>query len=332
MNEFKEMLLANESVLNNFSSLRMDQDVKSRLKYMDVVTEATLSSGGKSKIIQQLYLDIISKANIDFGKIPASKGNILDYSGYEVMMKSIDHLNLLFEGKNIDELTLVNKIHGLILSLRNDFEFGFKFDITIIKLTYNLLVMGLYDLINMTIVAYVDYLKNVQNIEIKFRNTAKKDIMIIGYMKDFIKTVEKGEWAKLVNSFKKDQNNLLGFVTGGAIAISGAPLVVVSLIAFLFAVRGLIYVYYASSMKINEHIKISSEFLKSAIEYQTDTSDDVVSKQKNLLAKMESLSNFIEAKILKTNKDASVKIKKSNKDNFNTEKLSSVDLGGIEIL
>ena len=87
MNEFKEMLLANESVLNNFSSLRMDQDVKSRLKYMDVVTEATLSSGGKSKIIQQLYLDIIPKPNIDFWKTPASKENIRDHRAYEIKRK-----------------------------------------------------------------------------------------------------------------------------------------------------------------------------------------------------------------------------------------------------
>lgn len=324
MDEFRILLESNTDILNHFIDLRIDQPVKDRLRYMDIVKEASLSSAGKSKLIQQLYNDIVYKSNIDFGKIPDSKGNLTAYVGYEVIGKSLDSLRQLFSDRKVEELELAQKLHNILITNRSDFEFGFKFDITLIQLTYNLLVMGLVDMINICIVTYVDYLKDVQNTEFKFRGNRKQDLLVIKYVTDFTKSYEKGEWAKLVAQFKKDSSGLLGTITGGT--LTTGPIVILSIISFLFIVRGLIYVYYASATKINESLKAPAEFLKTSIEMSGDNGSLAVEKQKKFLNKMDAVSNFIETKIIKTNKDAKEDLKKSNKDNYDTDSLKDISI------
>jgi len=324
MNDFRILLESNTDILNHFIDLRIDQPNRDRLKYMEVVKEASLSSAGKSKLIQQLYNDIIYKSNIDFGKIPDSKGNVTAYDGYDVIGKSLDSLRQLFSDRKVEELELAQRIHNILITNRSDFEFGFKFDITVIQLSYNLLVMALVDMINICIVTYVDYLKNVQNTEFKFRGNRKQDLLVIKYVKDFTKSYDKGEWAKLMSQFKKDGSGLLGFVTGGT--LTTGPLVVLSLISFLFVIRGLIYLYYASVTKFNESLKAPSEFLRTSIEMSGDNGSLAVEKQKKFLDKMEAVSNFIETKILKNNKDAKEDLKKSNRENYDSDALKDISI------
>ena len=120
-------------ILENFNEMMLAQDAKDRLHYIDIATEAALSPAGKSKLIQQLYVDIVSKSNIDFGKIPDSKGNITAYAYYDPMYRSIAALNQLFADKKVDELDLTNKLHDMIITCRSDFEYGYRYDIAIIQ-------------------------------------------------------------------------------------------------------------------------------------------------------------------------------------------------------
>ncbi len=321
MDEFRILLESNTDILNHFIDLRIDQPVKDKLKYMDVVKEASLSSAGKSKLIQQLYTDIIHKSNIDFGKIPDSRGNVTAYDGYEVIIKSLDSLKQLFGDRKVEEFELAQKLHNILIANRSDFEFGFKFDITIIQLSYNLLVMGLVDMVNICIVTYVDYLKDVQNTEFKFRGNRKQDLLIIQYVKEFIRSYDKGEFASLMSQFKRDGSGLLGLVTGGI--LTTGPIIILSVISFLFIVRGLIYVYYATATKFNESLKAPTEFLRTSIEMSGNNGSIAIEKQKKFLDKMEAVSNFIETKILKTNKDAKEDLKKSNRENYDSDSLKN---------
>lgn len=333
MSEIKNILQTNSIVMECLTELKADQPPRDRKRYIDIAIEATLSSSGsvgKSKLINQLYTDIISKSKIDFGKIPNSKGNLTAYYEYKAIAESIENINVLIGDKNIEELKLLNRLHDMIITARGDFEFGFKFDITIIMLTYNLLVLALFDMLNICIVMYVDYLKEIENTEFKFRGTDKRDIIVLKYVKDFLKAYDNGEWAKTVNQFKKDGSGLLGFITGGSIA--GAPLVVVSLLTSLIIIRGLIYVYYNSSMKINDALRVPKEFLKESINAGDDNSTPII-KQKKMLSRLEGLSDFIETKILKTNKDAKKELQKSNIEKYDVRTLQdNAKDTGIELL
>ena len=52
-------------------------------------------------------------------------------------------------------------------------------------------------------------------------------------------------------------------------------------------------------MKLNQYIKTQSEFLKVSVENSSDSSSTSLEKQKKMLLDLESISNFIETKILK---------------------------------
>lgn len=339
MHEIEKYIRNDHIVMDAINDFMIDQSPRDRLHYKDIALEAMLSPAGKSKMIQQLYVDIVSKNNIDFGKIPLSKGDITSYEYYDAMYKSIETLNVLFQGKKIEELDLMNKLHDTIITLRGDFEFGFKFDIEILKVTYNLLVLSLYDMINICIVAYTNYLKEVKATEFKFKTFKKENVLIIKFVKDFIKSYEKGEWTKMMLAWKKNPSNLLGSL--GAIASSGAAagvvsasaITIISILSFLLIVRGMIYVYYNSSMRISQYAKINAEFLKNSIKISNDNTASSLEKQNKMLNMLESVSDFIETKIIKTNHDAKKDLVESNKTDFNSKELSDTSNQlGIELL
>jgi hypothetical protein len=304
---------------------------------MDIAKEAVLNPEGRSKMIQKLYADIISKNNIDYGKIPLSKGNVTAYEHYGDISKTLEILNSLLDEKNVEELNLTNKLHNLLITGRGDFEFGFKFDIEFLKLTYNTLTMTLHDMINLCIVAYVDYLKEVKHIEFQFKTFKRADRMVLKATRDFIKSYEKGEWSKIVAHFKKNSSNFVGTLLTYAVPmlptsvmVSGG--VVLGIVALLFTIRTLIYLYYSSSMKINQYIKVQSDFLKVSIDNSADGNTDSLDKQKRLLQNLSSITNFIETKVLKTEKDASKELKETNTNNFTPQELRDTNNTGIELL
>ena len=335
MSSYINNFLVDDIVIEGLTSLFNDQLPSNKYKYMEIAKESVLNPEGKSKMIQKLYADIISKSNIDYGKIPLSKGNLAGYEYYENLSQTLSILNSLLEGKNVEELVLTNKLHDLIITCRADYEMGFKFDIEFIKLTYNTLVMTLYDMINLCIVAYVDYLKEVKQVEFHFKTFKRSDRMVIKAAKDFIKSYEKGEWTRIIAYFKKNSSNFVGSLLTIAtipspVAIGGG--IILGVIALLFSIRTLIYLYYSSAMKINQYIKVQSEFLKVSIDNTTGDSNSL-DKQKRLLENLNSITSLIETKILKTEKDASNEIKESNSTKFTPQELKDTnDSVGIELL
>ena len=326
-------------VLEGLTVLYNDQLPQNKYKYMEVAREATLNPVGRSKMIQKLYADIISKSNIDYGKIPLSKGNLTAYEYYDNITQSLDTLNSLLEGHNVEELTLLNNLHNMIVSCRGDFEFGFRFDIEFIKLTYNTMVMTIHEMINLCIVSYVDYLKEVKQVDYKFKTLKRSDRAVVKSTRDFMKSYEKGEWTKLMLHFKKNSSNFIGTLLAATASMSiptgvaATGGVILGVVALLFSIRTLIYLYYSSAMKMNQYLKIQPEFLKVSIENASDSNLTSLEKQKRMLSNLESISNLIETKVLKTEKDASKEMKESNATNFTPQELKdTTDTVGIELL
>lgn len=348
-----------EIILEELTEMMMAQDPKDRMHYVDIASEAVLSPVGKSNLIQQLYTDIISKSNIDFGKIPDSKGNITAYEYYDPMAKSIDALNQLFGDKKVDEIELLNKLHNIIIECRGDFEYGYKFDVEFIQLTYCLLVMALYDMIGVCIAKYTNYLKDIKGVEFKFTETKNNKNLLIRAAKSFIKGYESGEWNKMITSFKKHPDEVKtmgapavaseGFGSSSALKTAvlagGGKLMVMSgnaalasigplfyCFAAFVAIKLLVYLYYYVPFKINEGIKIQSQFLKSSIEMNSDTSVNSLEKQKKMLSNLQHISNFIETRILKINTTAKKALDEDTKKNYSKSDLLAAGGEDFELM
>ena len=325
----------NQMAMESFRDIMNDQPSKDKLHYIDIVLEAT-NNAAKGALTQKLYTEIISKSNINFGKIPDSKGDLTKYEYYKTLNDSIDALNQILEGAQLEELAMLNKLFDMVISLRSDFEFGFKFDVEIIKLTYNTSVMSLFEMVNLCIMAYTNYLKDTSAISIDFGKVKKNDLLVTRSVASLLKLYENGEWAMILKQTKGDPSNLLGGLVSldtvsKAVSVSKPVQVIAALIALLLSLRLLISLYYSSAAKIDRYVTTQKDFLALAIVNDTDNTDKSLTRQHKMLSKLESISNFIEVHILKSDSDAKKALTQSNKENFKKEELIGAGFGSGEI-
>lgn len=185
-------------------TLTLSQEPKDRYKYKKIATEAIIGNGpNKGKLVELLYRDVLSKQDLDFGEIPDSKGNITKFKYYENIERCIESLSKLLDPAKVKELQLTIDLRNMIVAERENFEYGFKFNIDLIEVTYNTLVMTLMELINICIYAYVDYLKDVKNIDFDFKVFKKNSLVVIKAASQVVNSYKKGDWGKMMLQFKK---------------------------------------------------------------------------------------------------------------------------------
>lgn len=342
--------------MESFNEMRLAQPPKDRLNYFDIVLEGT--SQANATLLQKLYNDIIARSNVDFGSIPDTKGNLLRYKEYPLMQQSMDAINRLFEGVPSENVKMMNELHDMIISCRKDYEFGFAYDIEILKLTYNSTVMSLYEMINLCILTYTKKMKDKAGIELGTKKD-KNNLILIRNVKGLLKQYKEGQWAKIIATFKKDPrmmdvtvaneslwgtkivqkivkgktenvivNRTLGDAVKSAVDIHNKipafiriPLDVVAvLVTLLFIIRGFVALFYSGSARINDYSKTQKAFLDAAIQQEKEdgTPDTVISKHTKLSERLSNISTFIETKIFRMNKEAKKDIQESNAQNFTT--------------
>lgn len=352
-NELRNILMTDECAIESFNNMRLSQPSKDRLHYYDVVMEGSAESN--AILLQKLYSDIISKSNIDFGSIPDSRGDFLKYKEYSVMEQAMDKLNKLFEGIASDEITLMNQLNDMIISCRKDFEFGYKFDIEILKITYCTSIMTLHEMISICILSFTQRMRKESGISFNFSNTKKKDILVIKTTKSLIKAYNNGQWSKMINALKKDPNlmnnnianeaiaPIAGMTFGEGIKMIGAgiaaipkfisiPLAVIaSFILILILVRNLIYIFYCGSISVRDYTKSEKELVDIVIskEKEEGTNNKVIDKHTKISEALHNIANFIEVKILNNDKQAKKELDNSNKNNFQISTFKNPEFGGI---
>lgn len=325
----KDVIFSDEAALESFVEMRAAQPRSDRMHYFDVVLEGTQESN--ADIIQKLYTDIISKSNIDFGRIPDSRGNLVKYKEYPLMQQSMDRLNVLFKGKVSDELKLMNQMYDMIIKCKKDYEMGFTYDIEIIKITYNISVMTLYELINICILSYTKQMRKNAGIVFELGKMKKGDNIVLKNAQSLLKSYQSGQWNKIMSEVKKDRGMLnlkateaIGdfgpMVAKGVTWLLGhKPLAIIAAIVLVFlGIRKLIYFFYSGSIKVKDYVDTQKEFVNATMnnERLEGVNDKVVSKRAKLLDKLESITSFIEGKIFRTNQKAQEELAKSNVENF----------------
>lgn len=351
----KNALFDDPAVLESFVEMRAAQPVRDRMHYFDAVLEGTQESN--ADLIQKLYTDIISKSNIDFGLIPNSKGNLVHYKEYPLMQQSMDRINQLFKGQVSDEVSLMNRVHDMIISCKKDYEMGFTYDIEMIKITYNISVMTLYELINLCILSYTKRMRENAGIKFDLGKMKKSDNIVFKNAQSLLKSYQSGQWAKLMTQVKKDHSILsvkapanegivaastfgeivaastFGEIVAAAGSFLGAhiPLtIVISLVAIFLGIRKLIYYFYSGSAKVKDYVDTQKEFVNATMvtEKNEGVDEKVVTKREKLLAKLDHVTRFIEGKIFRTNQKAKEEITKSNVENFQKPNFGEVSSQG----
>ena len=365
MNEF----YSNEIILEAFQEMQADQIGRDKIGYVDAAMEAIANPSAQATIMNKLYKETQKIDEIDFGKIPDSKGDITKYAYYDQLYDSIELINELMKGNQTENIVAMNKLHQILLNARADFVFGFKVNNYIVTSMYKVMVANLHEMIDICIVDVTEYIRNNLNMSMD-KKSMKKVRWVTSNVKNFIKMYESGQWNTLIkymrtNASKKayeamaleaegdvlpQQKSALDLMNMGTSALNkfkggissagdlikqapdafktaSAPVkglaIVGIIISALMIIRAGIKYFFLGVANISKNLRNQAALLKSAT--KSDSEDQTgYGFRKKILNTMEKVSDVIDYKILKMEKEASKDMAESNRSEFSRQEIQQM--------
>ena len=365
MNEF----YSNEIILEAFQEMQADQIGRDKIGYVDAAMEAIANPSAQATIMNKLYKETQKIDEVDFGKIPDSKGDITKYVYYDQLYDSIELINELMKGNQTENIVAMNKLHQILLNARADFVFGFKVNNYIVTSMYKVMVANLHEMIDICIVDVTEYIRNNLNMSMD-KKSMKKVRWVTSNVKNFIKMYESGQWNTLIkymrtNASKKayeamaleaegdvlpQQKSALDLMNMGTSAFNkfkggitaagdlikqapsafkaaGAPVkglaIVGIIISALMIIRAGIKYFFLGVANISKNLRNQAALLKSAT--KSDSEDQTgYGFRKKILNTMEKVSDVIDYKILKMEKEASKDMAESNRSEFSRQEIQQM--------
>ena len=201
MNISVDSLRANSILMENVNEMMLAQEGFDKLHYDSVVLESVANPEGQAVLLDKLYKETEKIENIDFGRIPDTRGDVTKYQYYGQLNDCIELINQITTGASTPNIDAMNKLHRILLDARSDFEFGFKSDNYIIINMYKVMVLTLFELENVCIVDMTNHIRTKLSININSK-TASQVRSITKTANQFIKMYENGQWTTLIKSFK----------------------------------------------------------------------------------------------------------------------------------
>ena len=365
MNEF----YSNEIILEAFQEMQADQIGRDKIGYVDAAMEAIANPSAQATIMNKLFKETQKIDEIDFGKIPDSKGDITKYVYYDQLYDSIELINELMKGNQTENVVAMNKLHQILLNARADFVFGFKVNNYIVTSMYKVMVANLHEMIDICIVDVTEYIRNNLNMSMD-KKSMKKVRWVTSNVKNFIKMYESGQWNTLIkymrtNASKKayeamaleaegdvlpQQKSALDLMNMGTSALNkfkggitaagdlvkqapdafkaaSAPIkglaIVGIIISALMIIRTGIKYFFLGVANISKNLRNQAALLKSAT--KSDSEDQTgYGFRKKILNTMEKVSDVIDYKILKMEKEASKDMAESNRNEFSRQEIQQM--------
>lgn len=365
MNEF----YSNEIILEAFQEMQADQIGRDKIGYVDAAMEAIANPSAQATIMNKLYKETQKIDEVDFGKIPDSKGDITKYVYYDQLYDCIELINELMKGNQTENIVAMNKLHQILLNARADFVFGFKVNNYIVTSMYKVMVANLHEMIDICIVDVTEYIRNNLNMSMD-KKSMKKARWVTSNVKNFIKMYESGQWNTLIkymrtNASKKAYeamaleaegdvlpqqksaldlmnmgtsafNKFKGGITAAGDLIKQAPdafkaasapvkglAIVGIIISALMIIRAGIKYFFLGVANISKNLRNQAALLKSAT--KSDSEDQTgYGFRKKILNTMEKVSDVIDYKILKMEKEASKDMAESNRSEFSRQEIQQM--------
>lgn len=200
----------NDIVTEAYMDFYLAQPASDRMAYKHAL-ESDTNPAGKARLVAKLYEECIRPNDVDYGAIPDSRGNLLKVKGYDTTSQAIGLLNQLFaEDPTNKELKLLNDFNDMLISCRADFEYGYKYNIEILKILYCNMVRCLFELVDMAIASYANYLTNKKENNPKIKPMRITDSLVVKSAKGFIQMHKSGQWKTMMSMFKSPKVASLG--------------------------------------------------------------------------------------------------------------------------
>jgi hypothetical protein len=235
-------------------------------------TLLTINEADQNRVMEsltsKLYQSIMDKVDdIDFGSIPASKGDITQMQNYDQLIECIGVIrDILVEYRQ--DLDLINVITSAITNIQDRVDtwkkgFALKMDLPV--LLYDTIVLSIVSSVSLIIATSIEFIKDAgdASFDIKFDKVAyvkNKDAVLFDNLRKFNKSCDTGELdTSLDHIFKAASKQFTGLEVLTVVSIVGVVGIVTNIIPIL---RELIFFFYNTKQNISDYFAIQADLLQ----------------------------------------------------------------------
>ena len=344
----------NEALFDRVLKEHFDTSDRRSMKIMLSLNEADQNQA-MAALASKLYKKIIDKVDdIDFGTIPASKGDITKIGNYIEMMECIDIINDLVVNfkQNASQINTVKQAVTYMNDSKKIWEKGFAVNSELAITFYNTICLSIVDSVSLLISSSIDFISTpndgVKTFSISFDNVGyskTKDKLLFQNLEKFNSAYAKGDIEKIMTQVVKTTGNLKESTTipdavnesdilasivigiGGAIFIGG----IISLIVPIL--HELVSFFYCTKQSTSEYFEIQAKLIQlnaEQLKYEYTKSEGeikkIYDKQMKIAATFRKISDALSIKINKADKIARQEVQNDKKEKYKVDDLETKDI------
>lgn len=314
---------------------------------------AKLDEAGQDQLLtsltDKLYKKIIEKvANIDFGTIPKSRGDITQVENYESMKECIDIIRDIIKQYN-QPTEPIDQVSTAIQNVKDRerlFSRCFTMNVDLGIILYNTAVLQIVSSVSYLIATSIDFIKSPTDDTFamsldKVAYTKTTQSLLYNDLRRFNAACKKGQIDKTIDSV---------IASGGARAMSGAiktagkvatgillgaiatkQIIIPLMKNILPLIQSMVYFHYANQQSISDYFAVQADLLQTntaQVEYRADLTPaekkKIIDKQLKIAGNLRKIANTFQIKMKGAEIDAE-KLAKSEYKKFQKEELSSDD-------
>lgn len=315
-----------------------DQFMQEHMDISDTETRRSLigiDEADKSKLLvsltSRLYDKIVEKVDdINYGTIPASKGDITKIENFNSMQECIEIIYSILKqyNQNTEPVdTIVTAINN-VRSRKDLFSKGYIMNVELPIVFYNTIVLSIVSSVSFLIATSIEFIKNpgddsftVSLDKVAYVKTSHN--LLLDNLRKFNTSCAKGDLDRSLNECMKVYSKNL---SGTAIVLSGIALLTLAKV-IIPILQELTYFFFAVPQSISDYFAVQADLLQmntSNVIYRDideDKKKKIINKQLKIVDKFRKISNFFNIEYKKAEKKTK-ESKDADKKKYKTSEIS----------
>ena len=300
----------------------------------------------------KLYEKIVAKVDdIDFGTIPASKGDITKIGNFMEMRDCMDTIrNILIHYKqDTVHLDTIDKAIENVKDSKKIWEKAFVTECELAITFYNTITLSIVSAVSLLISSSIDFIKEPGNesFQISFDKvgyTKTKDKILFQSLENFNKAYAKGDIDKVMKtivdssaSYKEsavgESTLVLTLATLLGVPFIKASFVTVIIVSIIPILHTLTSILYCAKQSVSEYFELQAkivQFNAENLKYDYTKSESeikkIYDKQIKIADSFKKISSTLAVKMSKAESEAKKKIKEEKDTKYKAEDLETKDI------
>ena len=301
-------------------------------------------------LASKLYEKIVAKVDdIDFGTIPASKGDITKIGNFQELRECITIIDdiLVHYKQDTSQVETVDKAIENIKNSKDIWEKAYSCNCEFAITFYNTIALSIVSAVSLLISSSIDFIKEPgnQSFAVSFDKTGynkSKDKLLFRNLESFNKSYSKGEIKKVFKAVV-DSNSALKESCSHVVSESAALMAILGVVGAGMLVGIILIVivpilhehtcfFYCSRQNISEYFELQAKTLQfnaEQLKYDYTKSEEEIKKiydrQMKIVERFRKISDRYAVKMNKAEVDAKRMVQQEKSEKYKAEDLATND-------